>query len=629
MTKWLRFIPAVSVATLVLVLAAGCKPSGPQALLQGQRLIQEGKHDQAMARLKVATERLPKNAQAWNHLGMAYHGTRQLDQALAAYRKARTLDPNLADVRFNLGCLFLDQNKVSEAQSELAAFTIIQPDSPEGWLKLGEAQSHARQFAEAKGSFDRALRLKPKNPEAWNGLGMLELMQNRPREALYNYAQALQQQTNFGPALLNQAVVYHQHLKNPAQALQKYREYLALKPPPPKAPAVQAIVRQLELGLRPPSRPTPTNLGPSLLAISSPPGATRVESTTQKVSLAVTGAAALPAIKTVVSHPKPKPKSEPKPESKHEPRPDLQKAREPVTNLVSRPPATSPPPAVIVQLPEEVPPKPALDVAHPKPSADTNGTAPALASPVASDSAKVVVMPKVAPKSEKRGFLQRLNPVTWIRSKPKPTKPTTPSTRPPGEVVVRTVVASNLPGRPAAPTPLTPQPMPARYPYRSPAKPALGDRREAERYFARGIEDQREGRWAMALEAYKRAIELDPSYFEAHYNLALGSYQAGQLPQALLEYEMALAINPQSFNARYNFALALDKANYPRDAANELEKLLRDAPAETRVHLLLANLFAERLFQPQLARNHYTRVLELDPRHSQAPAIRAWLAAHP
>jgi hypothetical protein len=29
------------------------------------------------------------------------------------------------------------------------------------------------------------------------------------------------------------------------------------------------------------------------------------------------------------------------------------------------------------------------------------------------------------------------------------------------------------------------------------------------------------------------------------------------------------------------------------------------------------------------ARVHYTRVLELEPRNSQAPAIRFWLAANP
>lgn len=178
-------------------------------------------------------------------------------------------------------------------------------------------------------------------------------------------------------------------------------------------------------------------------------------------------------------------------------------------------------------------------------------------------------------------------------------------------------------------TPLPKQPLPARYPYRSPAKPSAGNRRAAAIHLVRAVSDQREEHLGAAIAGYEKAIQADPSYFDAHYNLGLAAYQADRLPISLLHYEYALVLDPDSFNARYNFALALQKANYPRDAANELEKLLPDAPSDTRLHLLLANLYAQQLFQPQLARDHYLRVLELEPTHSQATAIRYWLAANP
>ena len=109
----------------------------------------------------------------------------------------------------------------------------------------------------------------------------------------------------------------------------------------------------------------------------------------------------------------------------------------------------------------------------------------------------------------------------------------------------------------------------------------------------------------------------------------MAAYQAGDLPQALSAYEHALTLNPTSLNARYNFALVLQKANYPRDAANELEKLLADYPSETRAHFTLANLYAQQLFQPEPASKHYLKVLEFEPRHPQAAVIRHWLAANP
>src|ERR1019366_4014950 len=61
------------------------------------------------------------------------------------------------------------------------------------------------------------------------------------------------------PALLNLAIVSHQYLKDRQLALEKYREYLALRPPPENSEALVATVRQLEQELNPPARHAATN----------------------------------------------------------------------------------------------------------------------------------------------------------------------------------------------------------------------------------------------------------------------------------------------------------------------------------------------------------------------------------
>jgi tetratricopeptide (TPR) repeat protein len=142
---------------------------------------------------------------------------------------------------------------------------------------------------------------------------------------------------------------------------------------------------------------------------------------------------------------------------------------------------------------------------------------------------------------------------------------------------------------------------------------------------AEGVQAQQRNRLSEAVEAYRRAIKADPSLFEAHYNLGVAAFEAGDLPLALDAYEHALALNPISVKARFNFAVALQKGNYPRDAANELEKLLTDNPAEARAHFTAANLYAQQLGEPKTARAHYVQVLELEPQHPQATAIRFWL----
>src|SRR5262249_8578816 len=143
------------------------------------------------------------------------------------------------------------------------------------------------------------------------------------------------------------------------------------------------------------------------------------------------------------------------------------------------------------------------------------------------------------------------------------------------------------------------------------------------------LKAQREGRPGDAITAYRIATQADPAYFDAHYNLGLAAYEARNWNLSLTAYETALAITPESVNARFNFALALKQAGYYRDAAAELDGVLKPKPNEARAPLPLANLCAQQLSDPAQAREHYLKLLELDPRHPQAAAIRSWLAMNP
>jgi tetratricopeptide (TPR) repeat protein len=184
---------------------------------------------------------------------------------------------------------------------------------------------------------------------------------------------------------------------------------------------------------------------------------------------------------------------------------------------------------------------------------------------------------------------------------------------------------------PVAPTP---EPKPVSYPrytYHSIAKPASGDRTAATQASAEGWRAQQAKQLAEAAAAYRKAIQLDPGYFDAYFNLGAVSVQSGNVAAGLAAYETALAIEPDSSAARFNFAVALSK-NYPMDAASEFEKLLAKSPTDPNAiwaHFAVANLYANQLRQPAKAREHYEKVLEMSPNFSQAGMIRNWLGANP
>ncbi len=192
---------------------------------------------------------------------MRIHGAgNEFDDAVRAYQKSVSLDRNNAAARFNLGMLFLEQNRNPEAASELSVFTALQPNSMEGWLNLGTAQLRSRRLDDAEKAFVRAQKLDPNNPRMLDDLGVIQLQRKKPREALNYFAAALKQDPKFASAILNQAIVLHYYLNNRPAALQKYEEYLSLKPVSHDIETVQETSRRLADELRPKPMVLNTNL---------------------------------------------------------------------------------------------------------------------------------------------------------------------------------------------------------------------------------------------------------------------------------------------------------------------------------------------------------------------------------
>jgi tetratricopeptide (TPR) repeat protein len=488
------------------VFLAACTPPGPRALLNGERLLKEGKFNEAIAPLTEATVLLPRNAQAWNHLGLANHSAGRPNEAMRAYRKALDVDLNLAPARHNLGCLLLETHQPGLAAVEFAAFTVLQPKIGDGWLKRGRAEMLSRQFDAAEKSFKSALALNPQQPEVWNTLGIVQLYRNRVADSFLAFNSGVQQQANYAPALFNAALVSHFYLpRRPVDqrpfALDKYKAFLALNPAVDNLDAIQRVVAGLDAELSP-KQPTPKPV--IALPTNTPP-------------------AVVVAPKPELPPPLPKPPEVVVVAKKTEPAPP---PAPPKPVLVAVAPKVEPPPVVPVKPPQVPAPEPA-----PKP-------APKPAPPE-----PIVVRPEPpAPKVAPPRVVETIAPA-WSGPRYAYLSPAAPT--PGARVDAQTHFAMGLAMQ--------------RIGKHSDASAAYqrairADGAFFEAYHNLGIVAAQMGDMLKSTAAYETALALEPTSSSARFNFALALQRGNYLRDSVVELEKLLAQTPEDASAHFVLA---------------------------------------------------------------------------
>ena len=61
-----------------------------------------------------------------------------------------------------------------------------------------------------------------------------------------------------------------------------------------------------------------------------------------------------------------------------------------------------------------------------------------------------------------------------------------------------------------------------------------------------------QGRFGEAVESYQKAVKLEPSFADAHYNLGNALKQTGDLKKAIESYRAPIAINPNDAEVLLN-----------------------------------------------------------------------------
>ena len=167
------------------------------------------------------------------------------------------------------------------------------------------------------------------------------------------------------------------------------------------------------------------------------------------------------------------------------------------------------------------------------------------------------------------------------------------------------------------------------YRYLLPGRPSPGNRAEAQPWINRGNQAFQRQDFAKAIESYQKAVDADGNFFEAYFNMGLSALSGGDIDTALRAYEYALAIRPDHRDSRFNLSLALKQRDHLRDAARELETLLRQDKTDLPALLQLGELYSGPLARPVRTRSIYQQIIQHHPQAIEASTARRWLRANP
>jgi tetratricopeptide (TPR) repeat protein len=158
------------------------------------------------------------------------------------------------------------------------------------------------------------------------------------------------------------------------------------------------------------------------------------------------------------------------------------------------------------------------------------------------------------------------------------------------------------------------------------ATPAEADPETALEWFERGCRlDGRAETQAEAIAAYERSLEADPSFADAHCNLATVHYNQGRRDAARAGYERALTLELDHVEAHFNLANLCEEEGRDEAALHHYKAAMRGDPLYPEVQLNLALLY-EKLGLRRKAREHWRRYLQLEPLGSWAEIARKHLA---
>lgn len=133
-------------------------------------------------------------------------------------------------------------------------------------------------------------------------------------------------------------------------------------------------------------------------------------------------------------------------------------------------------------------------------------------------------------------------------------------------------------------------------------------------YYQDGLSFMRQKKYQQALDAFSKALELNPKYYEASYRKALVYQLTGYDKYAARRYQDVIRHKPDMIEARINLAALHRKHKHYSGAEEQLQAVIQQNYYSFVGHYNLANVLVE-AGRPEEALKEYKICLKLKPKN--------------
>jgi tetratricopeptide (TPR) repeat protein len=120
------------------------------------------------------------------------------------------------------------------------------------------------------------------------------------------------------------------------------------------------------------------------------------------------------------------------------------------------------------------------------------------------------------------------------------------------------------------------------------------------------------GEYALAIDDFNKALQLDPKSAEAYHGRGLAYSQLGELDRAIADLSEAIQLNPNDFRAFYNRGLMYSRKGDYDPALADLSEAIRLNPGYARAYLARSRVYV-RTGDNAKAEADREKAFELDP----------------